>query len=44
MKINSTVKGEVRAKLIRLQKPSKYHSLFNVDGIDAFAKQEIPAP
>lgn len=40
MKINSNVKDEARAKLVRLQKSSKYHSFFNAAAIDAFTKVE----
>ena len=40
MKINSHVKDEARAKLVRLQKSSKYRSFFNAAAIDAFTKVE----
>lgn len=40
MKISSKVKDEARAKLLRLQKSSKYRSFFNAAAIDAFAKVE----
>ena len=38
MKISSKVKDKARAKLVRLQKSSKYRSFFNPAAIDAFAK------
>ncbi|MNP74562.1 hypothetical protein D3C76_1714590 [compost metagenome] len=40
MKTTSNVKGEARAKLVRLQKSSKYRSFFNAAAIDAFTKVE----
>jgi hypothetical protein len=40
MKITSNVKGEALAKLVRLQKSSKYCSFFNAAAIDAFTNVE----
>ncbi|MNP83197.1 hypothetical protein D3C76_1820760 [compost metagenome] len=40
MKITSNVKAEALAKLVRLQKSTKYRSFFNAAPIDAFAKVE----
>lgn len=39
MKITN-VKGEALAKLVRLQKSSKYRSFFNAAAIDAFTRVE----
>lgn len=40
MKFNSNIKDQALAKLLRLQKSSKYRSFFNAAAIDAFTKVE----